>query len=150
MDLLDDMLRIQAAYPRIYHWCHRGQHHSQAPAQTLTQRDAAILAHLDTARPVAQADLARHLGIAKSTMSEALRHLVAAGFVAQQEQARAHLLVLTAQGRAAMGAHSVLEAAPLAQLLGALSAEERALAVRGLELLADAGWRLTQQTKETP
>ena len=140
--------RIQQAYPRIYHACHVD--HAQAPSG-LSQRNVTILAHIDSAVPLTQTQLARHLGINKSTMSEAVKFLAAQGYVALEADAdlRAHRLTLTDSGRRAMGAGSVLDGGRLAALLATLDEEETRIAIAGLEMLARGCARLAQQAKET-
>jgi DNA-binding MarR family transcriptional regulator len=62
---------------------------------------------------------------------------------ADPKDARRRLVRLTAGGRAALAAGSVLDPARLAAVLGGMEAEERRRAVEGLGLLAAAAraWR---------
>ena len=145
MEPTDAIYRLQAAYPRIYHACH-GRHQNQhTSAPGLSQRDAAILAHLDRQSPITPTMLAQHLGITKSTMSEAIKFLAAEGYVQLEAgtDKRSHQLLLTGKGQEAMSSSSVLEAGRLAALLAALSAAELSKALEGMELLAAAAFRLT-------
>ena len=149
MNPIDAIHRLQAAYPRIYHACH-GRHQNQhTSAPGLSQRDAAILAHLDRQSPITPTLLAQHLGITKSTMSEAIKFLVAEGHVQLEPGAdkRSHQLLLTEKGQQAMSSSSVLEPDRLAALLATLSAAEQSKALEGIELLAAAAFRLTRRNR---
>nr|WP_315393088.1 MarR family winged helix-turn-helix transcriptional regulator [uncultured Duganella sp.] len=115
----------------------------------MSQRDATILAHLDRQAPITPTLLAKHLGISKSTMSEAIKFLVGQGYVHLGENIdkRSHQLMLTEAGQKAMSACSVLETDRLVALLSVLSEGELLKALEGLELLAAATFRLTLNQK---
>jgi hypothetical protein len=83
MELDQSVVRVQAAYPRIYLACHTRHQNARSTADKISQRDGSLLAHLDEARAVGQSDLARHMSVAKSTLSEALAGLEECGFVAR-------------------------------------------------------------------
>jgi len=100
-----------------------------------------LLAHLDEHQRLSQGMLARHLGLSKSTLSEALSWLDEMGYVTRSAKGRAVLLARTAAGTRAMSQSSVLESTRLRQLLTALSDPEREVAIEGIELLARAGER---------
>lgn len=74
--------RIQAAYPKIYLACH-GSH--KQPGR-VNRRNGTILAHIPVDRPIRQIDLQQHLGLAKSTLSEALTALEEEGLVRRIER----------------------------------------------------------------
>ncbi len=142
-DLID---RIQQSYPRLWHACHvehrtRGRPHRSG----LTDRESGILAHigLDAVEP---GPLARHLGIAKSTLSAHLTRLAGLGLlentVARGDKRR-RLIRLTEAGRASLRADAVLDTGRVAALLAEVPARDRARAVRGLVILAAAAQRLT-------
>jgi DNA-binding MarR family transcriptional regulator len=142
MELEDSVLRVQTAYPRIYLACH--SRHQNARTNQLSQRDGSLLAHLEEAHAVAQADLARHMGVAKSTLSEALASLEERGLIArenQPEDPRSFFIRRTRTGSEAMSNSSVLEPERLRRILGSLTEDERRRAVDGLELIARAGER---------
>lgn len=116
MESVDALLRIQSAYPRIYLACHSRHQKSQ--------RDGTLLAHLSEREPASQSDLGRHMGVAKSTLSEALFR--------------------TASRSAAMSSGSVLETERLRTVLEIMTAEERHRAVEGLELIDRAALRVSK------
>ena len=142
---MDLVRRVQRAYPQIYLACHL-QHTTSGRDHGMSERDARLLAHLDELAPVTVSQLARHLGVGLSTVSEAAQRLAALGLVSRGRSAsdrRAVALRLTRAGLAHMRASSVLDARLVAAVLERLGARERAAAVRGLELLARASRELT-------
>jgi DNA-binding MarR family transcriptional regulator len=140
MELEQSVVRVQAAYPRIYLACHTRHQNARSTADKISQRDGSLLAHLDEARAVAQSDLARHMSVAKSTLSEALAGLEECGYVAREGGA----IRRTAKGTAAMSNGSVLEPERLRAILEMLTVEERQRAVEGLELIALGAERLSE------
>jgi DNA-binding MarR family transcriptional regulator len=141
-----DVLGVIRFYPRIYLACHV-EHRSRAESPTgLTARDASILAHVDDPAGTSPARLARHLGVAASTLSAAPARLEGRSMLALDADpgdARRRLVRLTAKGRTALAAGSVLDPERLAAILGGMDAKARRLAVEGLGLLAAAAraWR---------
>ena len=138
MEIEEALIRVQSAYPRIYLACHTRHQNARTTPHQLSQRDGSILSHLDDRRPIAQSALARHMGVAKSTLSAALASLEEHGYVARRPEGKELLLLRTPQGSKAMSRGSVLESGRLRRLLSALSEPERKAAVKGLELLAQA------------
>lgn len=127
-------------YPRIYVACHVDHAARRGQGAEITARDQTILAHVPDAG-IRPQDLAAHLDIAASTISEALRRLTAMDLVtldADPLDGRARIVRLTATGRAALAETSVLDVARVTASLARLSAADRELVVRGLSLLADA------------
>jgi DNA-binding MarR family transcriptional regulator len=107
----------------------------------LSATDSTLLAHLDEREPVRATALARHLGLAVSTLSAAIARLHALGYVVQRRDAsdgRVVHLLLSTRGVAAMQASSVLESARVKKVLERLTATERKSALGGLALLAKA------------
>jgi MarR family transcriptional regulator, organic hydroperoxide resistance regulator len=132
---------IQVCYPQVYLACHTRHTRARSTNWRLSSSDSSVLAHLDERAPTRPATLARHLGVGAPTLSAALRRLESLGYVARQRSAgdgRAIELRLTVNGARAMRATSVLDASRVRAVLATLSDAERALAVRGLELLARA------------
>jgi len=143
MHVDEAILRIQSAYPRIYLACHSRHQNKRTTAAKLSQRDASLLAHLSETDGVSQKDLADHVGLGKSTLSEAISCLEEMGYVV-----RNGAVLRTNTGTRAMSAGSVLETERLGEMLSTLSAEERTRAVAGLELLAEAARRFVTVSKE--
>ena len=146
-----DVRIVQTCYPKIYLACHTRHVRAASSATGLSPRDSSLLAHLNERRPTRPTDLARHLGVGKSTMSAVIKRLRALEYVAvatDPQDGRTLLLRLAPKGAAAMRASSVLEPARVRRLLAALSRGERRTALQGLELLADAAQRMMK--KERP
>lgn len=140
MELEQSILRVQTAYPRIYLACHTRHQNARSTADHISQRDGALLAHLEEAQATAQSDLARHMGVAKSTLSEALAALEDCGFVARSAEG----VRRTPKGTTGMSNGSVLEPERLRRILELLTTEERQRAVEGLELIARASESLSE------
>ena len=141
MRIDEAVLRVQHAYTRIYLACHADHQNARTTSVRLSQRDSSILSHLSSSAPTRQSDLGKHLGIAKSTLSEALKWLEECGYVARAAgpgPGKEALVTLSEQGAKAMSASSVLDANQLGRLLESLDDHDRVRAVEGLELLATA------------
>jgi DNA-binding MarR family transcriptional regulator len=139
MEIQEALIRVQSAYPRIYLSCHTRHQKARTTPDKLSQRDGSILAHID--RPKSQRLLAHHMGMAKSTLSEALAGLEDMGYVIRIPKGRESLVHRTLQGTKVMSRGSVLESGRLRRLLVNLTKQQREAAVAGLELLALAGER---------
>jgi DNA-binding MarR family transcriptional regulator len=138
----EDVYAVLRDYPRIYFACHVEHRTRGRSATGLTSRDAGLLAHV--ADGTAPSALARHLGVSRSTLSEALARLAAQDLVTVEVDSadqRRRCVRLTATGRQAVAASSVLDADRVGELLGRLSADERRRAVEGLGLLAEGARR---------
>ena len=136
-----DVRRVQVAYPQIYFACHTRHARRASSPVGLSPADSTLLAHLDEERPVRPTSLARHLGIAASTLSAAVTRLTSLGYIVQRrddEDGRAVGLMLSAKGAQAMQASSVLEAGRVKRMLAQLGAPDRKRALDGLALLARA------------
>jgi DNA-binding MarR family transcriptional regulator len=137
----DDAFEILRAYPQIYLACHV-EHRTRGSSKSgLTSRDAAFLAHLGDPGGTGPAELARHLGIAGSTLSAALARLAAHGLVRidpDPADGRRRIVLLTEAGRKVVASGSVLDPGRVAALLARLAPAERRKAVEGLKLLAAA------------
>lgn len=141
MNARDAATIVQIAFPQIYLACHSRHQRKRSNATNLSQRDAAILAHLSPTCGIAPSALARHLGIARSTLSEALKHLVRLGYakaIHDGDRKRLTSVVLTEAGVRAVSSSSVLESARLLQALKALSPGQLSTVTDGMTLLANA------------
>jgi DNA-binding MarR family transcriptional regulator len=132
---------VQFAYPQIYYACHTQHRRERTNAVHLSARDSEILVHLDRRVPRTLGELARHMDLAASTLSEAIAELVEHGYVHKQTGAgdrRRVGLLLSAKGADAVRAASVLDADRLGAILGTLSVRDRTKVVDGLRVLARA------------
>ena len=146
----DDIRLVQTCYPQIYLACHTRHGRAASSAQALSAKDSALLAHLDERRPVTPSDLARHLGVGRSTMSAAVKRLKRLGYIdaaPDADDGRTILLRLAKKGAAAMRETSVLEPLRVRRVLAMLRPDDRRAALKGLALLADAATRVMR--KET-
>ena len=64
----DDLLAVLRAYPQIYLACHVEHRTRSSSPSGLTARDSSLLAHVDDPQGSSPAALARHLGVAPSTL----------------------------------------------------------------------------------
>jgi DNA-binding MarR family transcriptional regulator len=145
-----DVRLVQVAYPQIYFACHTRHIRRASTATRLSAADSTLLAHLDEDRATRPTELAKHLGLAASTLSAAINRLGKLGYVSLGKaisDGRAVDLRLTAKGAAAMQASSVLDAALVAKMLAQLSSTERNRALEGIGLLAK-GARLAQGARK--
>ena len=136
-----EVRQVQTAYPQIYFACHTRHVRRASNAARLSAADSTLLAHLDEHAATRSTALARHLGLAASTLSAAISRLAGHGYVLQQRDPRdrrAIGLTLSAKGAAAMQASSVLDSARVKRMLEQLRPAERTRALEGLALLARA------------
>lgn len=132
---------VQMAYPQVYLACHTRHHRKRSTEHRLSARDAAILAHLDGRVGIVPVRLARHLGVARSTLSEALKRLIALGYARRAAGRRASKpvrILLTVRGADAIRDTSVLETRRLHAALSGLTEHDRAVIAKGMTRLAAA------------
>ena len=140
---------VQVAYPQVYLACHTRHERKRTSTHRLSARDSTILAHLREDFPTTPARLASHLGVARSTLSAALKHLQTLGFVegiprpAVRGKRGGTGVLLTAKGLRALQETSVLEAPRLRALLGALTPAELRAVERGMRALANGCGRMS-------
>lgn len=128
---------VQVGFPQIYLACHTRHQRKRSTEHRLSQRDAAILAHLDQRVAISPARLAAHLGIARSTLSEALKRLIALGYARRSAgSSRTDGVLLADLGAAAIRDTSVLETERLRRAVLRLDDRERNAVTRGMDLLA--------------
>ena len=130
--------QVQVAFPQIYLACHTRHQRKRTTAHRLSQRDASILSHLDQHVAVTPARLASHLGIARSTLSEALKRLHLLGYIENPsgDARRKTSVLLSERGAAAISDTSVLETPRLMHALEDATPAELRIIARGLNLLA--------------
>src|SRR5262245_45888170 len=132
---------VQRYYPQVYLACHIDHVRARSTPFRVSARDSALLAHLDTREPVSAGQLARHLAVSPSTLSEAAKRLEGLGYLRRRRRdkdRRTIDLTLTDVGAEAMAGGSVLDRGRVKRLLSRLSPAERDRAVTGLALLAKA------------
>ena len=144
--MADLVRRVQRAYPQLYLACHV-EHATRRRGHGLSDRDSSLLAHLDELAPVTAGALAKHLGVGPSTITEAIDRLERKQLVERTRRGRTVELTITPAGIAAMQDASVLATDRVAALLDQVPAAQRAAAVRGIEVLADAARTLVAGAK---
>jgi MarR family transcriptional regulator, organic hydroperoxide resistance regulator len=144
--------QVLRLYPQIYFACHTRHVRDPLSDRLLSRHQASILDHLDEVDPITLTDLSRHMGVTAGTMSLAMDRLERKGYVVRLRDAadkrRVHLR-LTSAGVRVREATSVLDPQRVEALLARLDDGQRAEAVRGLMLLADAA-RARQTATDTP
>jgi MarR family transcriptional regulator, organic hydroperoxide resistance regulator len=140
---IDDAIsRVQFSYPQVYYACHTRHDRARSDAAHLSARDSEILVHLSTTTPLTLSELAVHMDLSRSTLSEALTKLHALGYIVKAPHGgrdRRHIgLMLAKKGIAAVRAASVLDGRRLRAVLSTLSKTEVAAVIGGLETLARA------------
>lgn len=137
---------VMALYPRIYFACHTRHVRDAESHRLLSRHQASILDHLDEVDPTTVNDLARHMGVTPATMSIGLDRLERQGYVVRARDAadrrRVHVR-LTSAGVRVRDSASVLDFPRVEALVAKLTEDERAIAIRGLALLAEAAARAT-------
>jgi DNA-binding MarR family transcriptional regulator len=109
--------------------------------QTVTPRQYAVLAALETGEGASQAQLTQRTGIDRSTLSEVVQRMLAKGLVARKKSTtdrRAYTVRLTRQGRQRLA--SVRPAADRVdeEVLGSINPRQREELLRGLTALVGA------------
>jgi DNA-binding MarR family transcriptional regulator len=143
----DDVFEVQRLYPQIYLACHADHVRAASPKWRISSQDASILVHLDREAGLSPRALAKHLGVAPSTLSAALSRLSDLGYLTNEPgktDRRKREIRLTSRGAEAIASTSVLNAERVRALLKKLKPDERKTAVRGLALLAEGARRLKE------
>lgn len=147
--MLDELVfEVQRLYPQIYLACHVDHVRAKSTQWRLSSRDSSILSHLDCDRGMSPRDLAQHLDVVPSTLSATIARLVRLGYMtsnATTSDKRERELRLTVKGAQAMASTSVLDADKVRAVLKKLSQQDRADAIRGLQLFARAARELGEK-----
>src|SRR5512132_1467034 len=150
VSVADAARSVLALYPRIYFACHTRHVRDAETRRLLSRHQASILDHLDELDPTTVNDLARHMGVTPGTMSLAVDRLERQGYVTRARDAadrrRVHVR-LTSAGVRVRDSASVLDPPRVEALVSRLTDDERAIAVRGLALLAEAAARTAHASK---
>ncbi|MBB6144946.1 DNA-binding MarR family transcriptional regulator [Silvibacterium bohemicum] len=131
--------RLQQAYPAIFLACHRKHVREDGGGNTVTERQASVLDHLDEKQPTTLSKLAEHMGVSRSTMSITVSRLVRGGYVARRKDAldtRSVALTLTRAGVRVREENALLHPELVRQILRRMRAEEMEGALHGIESLA--------------
>jgi DNA-binding MarR family transcriptional regulator len=137
----NDVFEIQRLYPQIYLACHNDHIRAASTQWRISSQDGSVLVHLDREAGVRPSALAKHLGVAASTLSATIARLEKLGYLSSTPAAkdkRQRELKLTARGAEAIAATSVLNEKRVRALMKKLTRNERKAAVNGLVLLARA------------
>jgi DNA-binding MarR family transcriptional regulator len=141
----DEVADVQRFFPQIYIACHTHHVRARSTRWRLSSHDASVLMHLDRDAGTSPGDLAKHLGVAASTLSATTSRLMRLGYLTVDtapRDRRGRELRLTPLGVEATAATSVLDARRTRAMLDLLSRPDRARAIGGLALLAGAARRL--------
>jgi len=150
VSLTDQIAVFLRSYPQIYFACHRRHVRDETTQRTLTLKQASILDHLHTGEPTNLLSLARHMRVTPSTMSLNVDRLEHAGYVRRDRDrldARRVELRLTRAGDRLKQQQKLLDPELVATLLNRLNGADRAIALQGLELLAQAAAEMVAARK---
>jgi len=137
----DEIFEIQRLYPQIYIACHNDHVRAASTGFRISSQDASVLVHLDLDAGTRPNALAKHLGVAPSTLSATISRLEKLGYLSSlpsENDKRQRELRLTVRGSEAIAATSVLNGERVRAMMKKLTPAERKAAVRGLSLLAQA------------
>lgn len=141
MEVRQAMHGLLALYPRVFMACHRAHRRHPRTGAKVSHQQAMILDHLDETEPISVSRLARHMGVTPSTMSLNLARLERKGLVVRRRDRRDErrvLVTLTAAGARIKGDQQVLDPQRVRRLMSLLTPAQRALAIDGLRVLAEA------------
>ena len=136
-----DVETVLECYVRIYFACHARSVSDPKKRSAISPNQANVLEYLDKEEGITVLDLARHLGVAPSTMSLTLDRLERGGFVFRRKDptdGRRTMIVLTPDGERIKRKQKVLEPDLIAAMLNRLSSTRRREAIAGLRTLTEA------------
>ena len=144
----DEVFEIQRLYPQIFIACHNDHIRAASTEWRISSQDASVLVHLNRDTGIRPGALAKHLGVAPSTLSATISRLEKLGYLSSkpaETDKRQRELRLTARGAEAIAATSVLNAERVRALVKKLTPAERKAAVHGLGLLARAAREIEEK-----
>jgi len=147
-----DISTVLHAYDRILRACRPRRLADPDGGPDVSAHQAGVLAYLDEEDPTMVGELAEYLGVTASTMSLTLTRLERAGYIRRDRDPadrRVMNVRLTEAGARVRGASASLDVDRVDGMLRALPPAQRAEALRGLVLLADAADTLIQRNRET-
>lgn len=132
----DETIReIQRLYPLLYFACH-GSHSRD---DGLTESDLRLLHHIGGQPGTFASELARHLDLSRSRVSEALKSLDDRGFIERRSDGTGRKPIrLTPEGERARTSEDGLDPRAIGDIVGRLDPDERGRVLDGLRLLARA------------
>jgi MarR family transcriptional regulator, organic hydroperoxide resistance regulator len=142
--------RLQAAYPAIFLACHQKHVREDSSGNTVTERQASVLDHLNEKQPVTLSKLAEHMGVSRSTMSITVSRLVRGGYVARRksvQDSRLVALTLTPAGMRIRDENALLHPELVRQIFRKMKPDEVETALQGIECLAKYARLLLRQRK---
>lgn len=126
---------ISELYPLLYF----ASHTSHSRSDDLTERDLRLLTHIGTEGCPSASGLARHLGIARSTMSEAIRSLEIRGLLIRERTGSSRRPIhLTTEGLEAIRSDEGLDRRVISQIMNELSASQQNTVLNAFRLIAQA------------
>jgi DNA-binding MarR family transcriptional regulator len=140
-----DVETVLECYVRIHLACHLRQLEGARRGSEISANQAGILELLSGSEGIAVLDLARHAGVAPSTMSLTLDRLERGGFVKRVKDpgdGRRTMVLLTEKGLRTRNQQKVLQPELIAAMLERLSMSKRKEALAGLRLLNEAATEL--------
>ncbi|HSG08523.1 MAG TPA: MarR family winged helix-turn-helix transcriptional regulator [Longimicrobiales bacterium] len=146
-----DISTVIHAYDRIFRACRPRRVADPDGGPQVSAHQAGVLAYLDGEDPTMVGELADYLGVTASTMSLTLKRLEEAGYVRRDRDPadrRVTNVRLTAAGARVRSASTSLDMDRVDALLRALPLAQRAEALRGVVLLADAADALIRRNRE--
>lgn len=144
-----DVETLLECYLRIYSACHVPSQARGKKTSSVSSNQATVLDNLSLTKGVTVLNLARHMGVAPSTMSLTLDRLERGAFIKRikdREDGRRTYVFLTPEGDRIQRGQKILEPERIAALLGNLTILERKQAIAGLRNLMEAANTLVPQS----
>ncbi len=136
-----DVETVLECYVQIHLACHARPATESEGGTEISPHQGKVLGHLQLSTGTTVLDLARHMGVAPSTMSLTLDRLERGGFVRRQkddEDRRRTMIFLTPLGERTKSRNKVLQPELIAAMLGKLPVARRKEVVRGMRFLMAA------------